>query len=309
MAKVAARKKTRKKAKNKRQNRFSRFNLKGLLYTLSLLILLSFSIGVLAYVIFFRMVVAAELQEVPQYNQKIPDTASQKTARTRSAQSDNMTDKPQVAIIIDDMGYNEKIGESLIRLPHDLTFSFLPYAPFTAKLEKMAFLEGKTVMLHLPLEPKDKNLDPGPGTMYLDDLPLQDHFFQQNLSMVPHAPGINNHMGSRYTESESGMRTLLNLISARRLFFIDSFTSPSSRGFEMAQELGLRSARRNIFLDNIQDSGEICQQLSRLTTLAGEEGKAIGIAHPHQETLDAISSCIQAVEQVADLVGVEMLAY
>ncbi len=308
MAKAATRKRKKRNTRRKSQGRFSWFKLRTLIYTLILLALLTFSISVLTYVIFFRMVVAAEIDVTPTLQNERTIIKDNIRAEPQDSLAAGGTTKPLVAIIIDDMGYQEQLGESLIRLPVNLSFSFLPHAPFTPKLEELAFQQGRTILLHQPLEPKDKNWDPGPGTLFIGDLEQQEKIFVNNLSLVPHAIGVNNHMGSLYTESEVEMTALLQLIAARKLFFIDSFTSSATRGYELAQKIGVQTARRHIFLDNVHESGAICSQLTDLTSRAVHWGEAIGIAHPHPETLIAIQTCLKDLERKAQLVGVEKLA-
>ncbi len=307
MARAGTRKRSKRKTKKKAANWLSRINIKGIIYTLFLLSLLFFSLCVLTYVIFFRMVVAAELETVSETQTEVIKYQLEEEDPSIYLFSDGEDAQPKVAIIIDDMGYHRNLGEKLIRLPHNLSFSFLPHAPFTAKLEKMAFDHGKTVLLHQPLEPKDESWDPGPGALYLNELEQQRQIFNHNLSLVPHATGVNNHMGSLYTENEIGMKALLELIAERGLFFIDSFTTSSSQGHALARKIGIQSARRNIFLDNIQESEAICKQLEELTNTARKNGRAIGIAHPHPQTFKAIESCLHSVEKVVQLVSVDKL--
>jgi hypothetical protein len=215
------------------------------------------------------------------------------------------TKLPRVAIIIDDMGYHEKLGEELLALPLKLTFSFLPFAPFTRKQETAAAESGHTVLLHLPMQPQKSEWDPGPGALFLGETEeRQMAIFNTDLTWVPHAVGINNHMGSLYTENEPSMRSLLAMIKARGLFFIDSVTSPQSVGSHLALEIGVRTARRQIFLDNIHSEGKIRQQVDKLVELAQKQGMAIGIGHPYPETLQALTASIPSLTADVQVVGV-----
>ena len=303
MARAKAKAAGRKTVARKPRKKEARFTIKGLLYAFLLIAFFLFSVGVLTYVVFFRMVVAAELStshaeivfEEPEKNKRV--IASQYGA------SLSKNPNPQIAIIIDDMGYHLEVGKKLIEMDVDLSFSFLPHAPFTPQLEKMAYKGGKTVMLHLPLQPRDDVWDPGPGALLLDELSNQRETFLQNLAMVNYATGVNNHMGSLYTENRYAMMTLLHLVAEKKMFFIDSFTSAESAGFEVAENLGLRAARRDLFLDNIQEKDEICSNIDQLVVLAKSRGKAIGIAHPHQQTLEAMEDCL-----VSRLAGVPVVA-
>ena len=58
----------------------------------------------------------------------------------------------KVAIIIEDLGNNFKPAKTLIDLPYQLTYSFLPNRPYSKRLANMAASYGKEVMVHLPMQ-------------------------------------------------------------------------------------------------------------------------------------------------------------
>ena len=270
------------------------------------------SVFAAGYVIFFRTVFAQEIP--PGFKNGIvfeePDPPIPKEQFTESGDKGRLLHEelPRVAIIIDDLGYHEQVGDELINFPLELTYSFLPFAPFTREQESAAFYSGKTVLLHLPLEPKDPHWDPGPGTLFLADSPqLQKEKFDQDLAAVPHAVGVNNHMGSSYTEDRMVMRRLIQLIGDNSLFFVDSFTTAASVGQQIAQEAGIKTARRHIFLDNEMDQVKICEQLGILVDLAEKQGQAIGIGHPHQVTADALHRCTEQYSSRVQYVSIAKL--
>lgn len=51
--------------------------------------------------------------------------------------------------------------------------------------------------------------------------------------------------------------------------------------------MGLKTATRNIFLDNKDDVAYIRQQIRKMVDLAGKNREVIAICHPHKETLEA----------------------
>ncbi len=287
---------------------------KGVLFRKLLLVLfftaiVLFSLCTAGYVIFFRTVFARELQ--PPGNNEIvfeePDPPSHEVTAVFSKphRGDSERQLPQVAIIIDDLGYHKKVGENFLDFPIELTYSFLPFAPYTEKQEKKAFYSGKTVLLHLPLEPRGKEWDPGPGALFLSDtVELQKRKFEQDLALVPHAVGVNNHMGSRFTSDVPAMTKVLKLVKKNGMFFVDSFTSADSKGWETALKLKIRTARRNVFLDNSRLKTDICNQLEKLVSVAESYGVAIGIGHPHFETYYALKECMPAYQSRVEFVNV-----
>jgi len=215
---------------------------------------------------------------------------------------------PRIAIIIDDMGYHGSIGRDLLALDLDLTFSFLPKAPFTKKQEEEAWVKGRTILLHLPMQAKSNRWDPGPGALYTSYASERIRsIILEDLKSVPHAVGCNNHMGSGFTENRTGMHEALDVLKTHNLFFVDSYTTSASTGLDEARKMGVPTARRHVFLDNEQDAGKICRQLDLLLSLAEKKGQAIGIGHPHQATLEALRRCSPHIRGRAELVGVDEL--
>jgi polysaccharide deacetylase 2 family uncharacterized protein YibQ len=127
-------------------------------------------------------------------------------------------------------------------------------------------------------------------------LSLSDGEIQKRLSSfmqaVPYAAGANNHMGSRFTEDKAKMGTVLGLLKGKGLFFIDSKTTPHSVGYALAREMGMETASRNIFIDNVQAVDAIRGQLEQLAEMARRKGAAIGICHPHKTTIIALTSLL-----------------
>lgn len=215
---------------------------------------------------------------------------------------------PLVALIIDDMGYHRQLGEMFLQLEADLTYSFLPDAPWSAELAALATRTGRDVLVHLPMEPRTKEISWEKTTLLTHDAP--ERIREQTLAMltaIPQAIGANNHMGSRFTEDEKAMRVVIETLKERKLFFIDSSTSAQSLGLATARRFNLPTARRHVFLDNVKEVAAICRQLEVLADLAQNEGQAIGIGHPHPAMFSALRQCGSKALQPVTLVGVHRL--
>ncbi|MDD3620692.1 MAG: divergent polysaccharide deacetylase family protein [Desulfobulbaceae bacterium] len=216
---------------------------------------------------------------------------------------------PLVAIIIDDMGYHQRIGRALLDLDLNLTFSFLPDGPFTPALQERAWREEHDVLVHMPMEAHDPARNSGPGTLLADDPPeVIAEKVARNLATVPRAVGVNNHMGSRFTENPEAVQLFLHQIAAKGLFFIDSGTTPRSVAMETARSLGIPTGRRHVFLDNSDRREDICLRLGELVELAVRSGEAIGIGHPGEATLEALNGCGEMLTGRVRVVGIGELA-
>ena len=217
---------------------------------------------------------------------------------------------PRIAIIIDDMGYREQTGKKMLQLDLELSFAFLPFAPHTESLLKVAAQGRREILLHLPLEAEDplRNGEPGTLTLAMPQKELANRL-QLALASVPQAVGVNNHMGSKFTANAPAMRQLLTLVRERQLFFIDSLTSSASRGHKIARELGVKTARRDFFIDNVQEAAVIMIQLESLVKLATKRGEAIAIGHPYPETLKALTLFMERRQQKVRLTPISELIH
>ena len=208
---------------------------------------------------------------------------------------------PRIAIIIDDIGYTRLQARRFLQLGVPITFSILPRLQKTHDLAIEIHEHGHEIMLHQPMEPHNSRLNPGPGALYVGyEAGRIAEVVEENIAGVPYALGVNNHMGSRLTECRDEMGEVLNVIEDNALFFVDSFTSSRSIGYNEANRRHMPSAFRNVFLDNKRNEGYILSQLKRLHSHARKYGHAIGIGHPFPETSRAISRFLARPEKPSD---------
>jgi uncharacterized protein len=193
----------------------------------------------------------------------------------------------QVAIVIDDLGQDLKQAREVMALPAKLTFAVMPGLPQSKQVAALAKQHDHEVLLHLPMEYRSKNGKPALGMLRSDMTPMEFlTTVSDDVESVPGADGINNHEGSALTENKEAMKFLMAELKARNLMFLDSFTSAKSVAYATAQEFGLKSGKRDVFLDNDSDNpASIRKQLEELVEIARKNGKAIGIGHPHPVTI------------------------
>jgi len=198
---------------------------------------------------------------------------------------------PRIALIIDDIGYSVSRARRFLDLGVPLTFSILPRLSDSVNLSLEIKKSGHEIMLHQPMEPCNSAIDPGPGALYAGDGEERImRVIEENISEIPFAAGINNHMGSKFTALPDKMHHALRIVKEKNMFFVDSLTSNHSKGFATARSLKMAAAHRNIFLDNIVEESAILYQLLKLVKFAHEHGSAVGIGHPFPETASAIKT-------------------
>ncbi len=210
------------------------------------------------------------------------------TAAWSQARSDE-TDA-RLVIIIDDIGYNRILSERAARLPGAFTLSVLPFTPHGLATALLAHDQGKELMLHAPMS-NINNLPLGPGGLY--SRTNKDLFIttlRQDLNNLPFIKGVNNHMGSRLTQEIEPMNWVMEELQARGVYFVDSRTSAQTKAFEVAHEYHVPCLKRDVFLDDVQDTKAITQQLSRAIKIARQQGSAIAIGHPYPTTLAVLEN-------------------
>lgn len=206
--------------------------------------------------------------------------------------------RPRIAIIIDDLGYELTAGERAIALPGPLTYAILPGTPRAGHLAEKAHAAGKDVLLHLPLQPTSRDATVDPGSLLLDMSKREFvDTFRENLAGVPHAIGVNNHRGSLLTRHPGHMSWLMDEISdIRALFFVDSYTTADSVALDIAIEKGVPAVKRDVFLDPDPEPATLTREFARLKALADKQGFAVGIGHPYPTTLDFLESALEQLQ-------------
>ncbi len=219
--------------------------------------------------------------------------------------------RPDVVIIIDDIGYSSKIVDQFLSIGLPLTFSVLPFSPQQKRIIKKIHDKKCEIMLHLPMEPVEyPRIDPGPGALLTSMTPgeLTAHL-DKALDAIPQAAGVNNHMGSKLTVDAEQMYRILSVIKQRHLFFIDSRTANKNVSRRLARNLKLPYAQRTVFLDNNLSVSKIRNQLLELVELAKQRGSAIGIGHPHAETFQVLAQELPRLKKEIHIVPASKLVH
>jgi len=201
--------------------------------------------------------------------------------------------RPMIAIVLDDVGAAPGDVPGAISLPGPITLSIMTYATNAAKIAAEAHRVGHEIMVHVPMEPINRDADPGPNAL-LVNLGTAEiaRRLDWGLAQFPGYVGINNHMGSKFTQNAAGMRVVLEQLKARGLLFLDSRTIASSVGDSLAAELGVTHLQRDVFLDDVIDEADIMKELARTEAIARKHGVAIAIGHPHRDTVAALRQWI-----------------
>lgn len=203
-----------------------------------------------------------------------------------------------IVLILDDVGFDHQPLAAAMEIDPNINFSVLPNAQHGVEYARKLHARGFEVLCHLPMEPEGfPAVSPGDGAV-LTSMSNEEivHATTTNVSSVPFARGVNNHMGSRATADPRVMRTVLASLP-HGMYFIDSRTSGASLGFSIARQMKIPTAGRNVFLDDVQSAAAIRAQIQALRRVAAERGLAIGIGHMYPVTIRALAEEVPALKK------------
>lgn len=219
--------------------------------------------------------------------------------------------KPMAALVIDDLGNGMHGTEEIMELSFPLTVAVMPFMSTTERDAEWAYLQGHEVIVHLPMEPKNGKrewLGPGAILTGLDDGEIRRRV-EAAIDNVPHAVGMNNHMGSKATSDPRVMRIVMEVCRERGLYYLDSHTNYRSVAGRIARETGVPCVDNHLFLDDIHTKAHIAKQFSLLGHHPGPHDNCIAIGHVgiHGEQTAAVLRSVRAETLDVRLVRVSSL--
>ncbi len=205
---------------------------------------------------------------------------------------------PRVAIVIDDLGNDVPAMERIARWPYEVGGAVLPVLPASGRTARQLVESGKQVLLHLPMEPRNPRMRPGPGVVLRSQTEEQiTQTLESDLDSVPGAAGVSNHMGSAATADARVMRAVARVLARRGLFFLDSRTTGATVAGEAAREERVPIVSRRVFLDDVATEAEVRKALDGLIARARAEGSAVGLGHPYAATLAVLERELPTLSQ------------
>jgi len=202
----------------------------------------------------------------------------------------------RIALIFDDFGRDLDIARRFLdELDVPVTLAVIPYQEHSGEIIRMTREAGQTAFLHMPMEPLDAGAMGTQAGIFLtsamDDTTLRTRT-REMLADFQGVQGVNNHTGSRLTMDRPRMHIILSEIKKSGLWFVDSRTIADTVAEEVARELGIPTASRNVFIDQGTKGGDVAENLKRLANDARKNGSAIGIGHAIPGTLDQLKDAL-----------------
>ncbi|HZG77576.1 MAG TPA: divergent polysaccharide deacetylase family protein [Paenibacillus sp.] len=234
------------------------------------------------------------------------------TAGAAAAGAADRAEPKRVAIVIDDFGNAMDGTEEMFALPAPITVAVMPFLPTTKRDAEEAHRRGHEVIVHLPMEPvrgKRSWLGPGAITTDLSDREIKNRVAAA-IDDVPHARGMNNHMGSKATADPRVMRIVMEVCRERGIYFLDSRTTGNSQAATMADAVGVPVVANDLFLDEIYTASHVDKQLRKLNRLLERRSNTIVIGHvgpPGRITAAGLRGAIELLRDETAFVRVSEL--
>jgi len=200
--------------------------------------------------------------------------------------------KPRIAIIVGGLGLNAAATRAAIeKLPPEVTLSFVPYADGLQGWIDLARSNGHEVVLEIPMEPLDyPNNDPGQYTL-MATAPAGETTKRLEW-LLARATGyfsVTNYMGGRFVNADGAMNTLMGVMKARGLGFVDD-GSATHRAMGQAPR-----ASADAVVDEQLSADAIDGQLLKLEAQALAHGQALGAGFAYPVTVDQVTHWASAL--------------
>ncbi|HTF88702.1 MAG TPA: divergent polysaccharide deacetylase family protein [Planctomycetota bacterium] len=216
-----------------------------------------------------------------------PPPSPHAAARHRSVEEPSGHDGA-IVLIIDDLGFDGQPLERIMALDPNVNLAILPNGTRATDFAERLHARGFEVLCHLPMQPRGRER---PGRNAILTSMSDDEIARatrENVGAIPYAIGVNNHMGSLATADRRVMTSVLGALPSG-MYFVDSRTGSRSVAATVAREMNVRTATRNVFLDDVVTERAVRQQVAALADAARRRGMAVGIGHPHAVTLRVLA--------------------
>lgn len=209
--------------------------------------------------------------------------------------------KVNIIIVMDDLGQSLEPLHWFSNENLPVALSFIPNLPYTKKISEELHNKGYEILIHIPMEPANyPEANPGHNAILLSmESKLVEEKIENFKKEIPFAIGVNNHMGSAYTSNLEKMIEFMQILKKYNLFFLDSRTTPETKGRQVANQTGLIYFERTVFLDNILDENYIKKQFDFLLKKAKENKLGIAICHPHSQTFKILKKMLPILKKKA----------
>ncbi len=216
--------------------------------------------------------------------------SSQSSTVSVNASSGTYTRTPiRLAIVIDDVGYRSDCYDDFIALNIPITYAVIPETPFAEYYFNILKNSGFDMILHIPMEPI-RGREFVESNAILSDMSESEirESVTNMIEMFDGIKGANNHMGSKVTGDARVMNIVLNEMSNKGLYWLDSKTINTQVPYNAARLNNTTYYSRDAFLDNEKTLSSIRSAMSRFIQSSRSKGYGVAIGHIQTPNLPII---------------------
>ncbi len=219
------------------------------------------------------------------------------------------TDRPMIALIVDDYGLSESASESVIQnLPSTVSLMLSPYSKGADSWQKKAREAGHELWINLPFEQSGNPADdPGPRALLSNASIMQnEENMNWNLGATTGFSGVSSYTDDVFDVASATLQPLMRDAFRRGLGYIELNTSAS----DFLQTTAFNENAPYVKVDlHINDDNQDGSPFKKLEFIAQEKGYAVGVLKPRSSTLLGVSKWIETLEKKGiELVPVSYIA-
>lgn len=212
-----------------------------------------------------------------------------------SRPSSSLESRPQIAIVVTDLGPASAITEQALRLPGAVTLTFAPYSRKLSEWIDKARDGGHEVMITLPMEPRDfPRSDAGPYALLTSLAPDQNiRRLEWILSRATGYIGVANYQGSGFAANYEAIAPVMTALASRGLVYFDTKDSADTTAIKAATSARTVRAEADIIADSDLSRASITQKLTQAEVVAKSNKTAIIVVHAYPVVIDRIARWIE----------------
>ena len=215
----------------------------------------------------------------------------------------------RLAVVIDDFGYHGEGTEEMLSLSIPFTAAVMPFSAYSKEDAGAVEAAGKEAIIHMPMESltgKSEWVGEKGIFRYMNEEEIRSRI-EEAFSIVPKAVGMNNHMGSAVMEDKQTLKIVMEEVGKRQGFFLDSMTSPKTKGAAVAGEGNVPFLQRDVFLDSTDSLAVVKENIRKAAQVAKDQGSAIAIGHVGPEGGRITAQALEALAPILEEEGVQFV--
>ncbi len=206
--------------------------------------------------------------------------------------------KARISIIITGLGLSKNHTSEVLKTEHAITLGFSPYARDVGEWVNQATKNGYEVMLNLPMQPLNYQVnDPGIYAM-LQNLSANDNLDRLNnlISKSNKIVGFYSQPNEIFSSSKDDIAPIIERLSEEKFLFLYSGIQNQSAMRSLCSQNMLECLYVNYFAHDEVSEEKIYKQLQLLEAEALKVGHSIGYLNGYPVTLKVMNKWLSAID-------------